>query len=145
MPIWLPLVLFLAAVERGLVGAYRDFMAERALWLLSILEQWQSPRCLVVSIWTRRCWEAAGTGCAAIVGGRISVVLLSGMSRTVEPDQQGLLVAELSLEAAVSASKGNFWGHIALSLFQLSQYFFTFHPRQERRCENAKAMMDPSP
>lgn len=63
-----------------------------------------------------------------------SVVLLSWMSRTVEPDQQRLLVAQLSLEAADAVSKGNFWGYIALSLFQLYQHFCTFHPSQDATC-----------
>lgn len=49
MPGRLPPVLLLSAVEGRLAAVHQDFVAERALWFLGILERWESPRCLVVS------------------------------------------------------------------------------------------------
>lgn len=79
-----------------------DFVAERALWFLTF---WNSGRAHA-ALWCQ--FGPAGAEKLLALAVLLSmvpdlpVVRLSWMSRTVEPDQQRLIVAELSLEAAIS-------------------------------------------
>lgn len=68
MPVRFPLVLFLSAVERRLLAVHQD-LRQRGHFGSSHPGAVGEPGCLMVSVWTSRCWEAAGTGYAAVSDG----------------------------------------------------------------------------
>lgn len=71
MPVRLPLVLFLSAVERRLVVVHQDFVAESALWFLTF---WSSGRAQA-ALWSQ--FGPAGAERQLALAVLLSVVLLS--------------------------------------------------------------------